>query len=281
MKIKKYNPKRFNPKPGEVYSGVPNEVYHSLHDWYSSSDIKAALVDFRQVAVRRAQKKSTEALEVGSAIHLMTENYPGWDEDLIIDSPTDSFGVKWQKVKEENPTSPVLSPRLKKEALAMALSLTKRLEAEQYFFGEYYHELTIFWIDEETGLKCKARPDLTIPGFIDQHNNRFDFLVDFKKTRKESIPDFTRDVGSYGYYISAGHYLNGINAVSKIAYDGFIFLTVYDQPPYYTNKCVLGPESIYAGWNACRKGLHIIKNEIVSDAEVIEIPQYLLNRYLE
>lgn len=270
--IKTYDPNDFNPKPGEVYAGLPNEVYHSLHDWYSSSDIKNALVDYRMVEVGRNEKKSTQALEIGTAIHMMIENYPAWDEDLIIVSPTDSFGVKWQKVKDEHPNNPVLSLRLKRETLDMALSLTKRIEEEGYFEGSHYHELSLFWIDEESGVKCRARIDLLVP--------EFEAILDWKKTRKASIETFKSDIGNFGYHISMAFYLEAVKNVIDHRYNGAGLITVFDQAPYFTNKVVIGPESLIAGFNAISKGLDVIAKKTVIDSEIIELSDYHLTRYL-
>jgi len=76
-------------------------------------------------------------------------------------------------------------------------------------------ELSFWWDDSSTGLRCKCRPDW----FTDQ-------VVDLKTTADASPAGFARSVANFGYHVQAAHYLAGTGV------ERFSFVAVEKQPPY-------------------------------------------------
>lgn len=85
-------------------------------------------------------------------------------------------------------------------------------------------EVSVFWIDKDTGLYCKARPDWLAPDA-----GRFTAL-DLKTCMDESPSGFGRAAARLRYDLQAAHYLAGIQAVTRTSVD-FFFGAVTSKPP--------------------------------------------------
>ena len=96
--------------------------------------------------------------------------------------------------------------------------------------AEFEH--SYYWIDKQTGLLCKVRPDIKI--------NRPDLklIVDLKSCRAGANKDeysWVRQIVDYRYHVQAGYYLEGVSKTEGIDYLGFCWITVESEPPYGVN----------------------------------------------
>jgi exodeoxyribonuclease VIII len=273
MDIKKYNKNTFSPRPGEIYSGVPNSVYHGLHEYISSSDIKNALESYDVFLYERKNHKHTIAMELSNGLHHVMEHAPDCEPHGFVKSPTDSLGVKWKNLKDKNPNIPVLSESNIRLANDMGINLCHFAHEEGLFKDDYYPELSVFWEDPETGLKCKCRPDLLLPSKKT--------IIDWKGTLYRTIKKFENQAGNLGYFISAAFYMFGCITVTSIPFEFFKCCTVTNHKPHISFLLPFGPLSIEAGFNAFRKGLLIIKNKEPEESREIEVPAYILREYLD
>lgn len=76
-------------------------------------------------------------------------------------------------------------------------------------------QLTCLWIDEETGLPCKARLDgvsvCQLPGFDGPGSVRWDL-----KTTKATNPhEFIKDANKFAYFLQDAHYSSGAATLAK------------------------------------------------------------------
>ena len=88
-------------------------------------------------------------------------------------------------------------------------------------------EQSLYWVDTETGIQCKARVDLWLP--------KLRLALDVKTTEDASLRGFTRSVASYRYDRQADFYEHGFAAVGEPV-EHFVFLAVEKSPPY---ECAL------------------------------------------
>lgn len=121
----------------------------------------------------------------------------------------------------------------------MARALLKKGIAEQ----------SVFWVDDETGLACKARPDWLTGSTI----------VDLKKTKDASELGFSRSIVNFRYYQQAAFYLTGLAEVSDTEYEEFFFIAVNDQPPYEIGVYSLSQDFLEYGYYECRRLLRRVK----------------------
>lgn len=89
-----------------------------------------------------------------------------------------------------------------------------------------HSEVSVFWIDEATGVYCKARPDHV--HYLDAKRVK---LIDLKSTADESPSGFGRAAARLGYHRQAAHYSEGFAAATGRIVDEFIFAAVSSAPP--------------------------------------------------
>lgn len=109
-----------------------------------------------------------------------------------------------------------------------------------------YTEASLFWQDEHSGVKCRARPDII----------RADGLIIDPKTCQDASEDaFQRSAWNYGYYRQAAMYLDGWEAVSGEKPKAFIFLAQESEPPFLCRAYVASPQLIEYGRVQLREDL--------------------------
>lgn len=87
-------------------------------------------------------------------------------------------------------------------------------------------EVSVFWIDEDTGVYCKARPDWVCPLEHDEAD-----LLDLKATADESPNGFGRASARLKYHLQAAHYKAGYEAATGVKVRQFLFAAVTSAPP--------------------------------------------------
>lgn len=117
----------------------------------------------------------------------------------------------------------------------------------QTYLTEGEAELSIFWDDPETGLKCKCRPDYLTA----------QYLIDVKSCG--DLDKFEQTVRNYNYHVQAAHYLNGTGL------DNFFILALSKQPPYDVELFVLDEDYIRRGKEICRGAIDTLSHCINTD----------------
>jgi hypothetical protein len=84
-------------------------------------------------------------------------------------------------------------------------------------------EASGYWIDEETGMLCRCRPDL--------YREDIKIMVDVKSTQSASASDFSRSTVNYGYHAQEAFYSDGWRALNK-SVDGFVFIAWEKEKPF-------------------------------------------------
>lgn len=111
-------------------------------------------------------------------------------------------------------------------------------------------EQSVYWIDKETGIYCKCRPDRIPDG---DHG----VIVDLKTTADARPKQFLSSVMSYGYDRQAGMYLEGLNAVSSMKVDAFVFIAVEKTAPYMVACYTLSDQFLEYGKIKFHNMLHL------------------------
>lgn len=86
-------------------------------------------------------------------------------------------------------------------------------------------EASIFWVDQATGVYCKARPD-----WMNQAQRKV-MLLDLKTTADESPSGFARAAARLKYHLQYAHYVAGVEAVMRRPVEEFVFGAVTSAPP--------------------------------------------------
>jgi exodeoxyribonuclease VIII len=98
-------------------------------------------------------------------------------------------------------------------------------------------EVSIFWIDEATGIYCKARPD-----WLPLADGDSIMPLDLKTCADESPSGFGRAAARLRYDLQAAHYSAGIEATTKLRVSAFVFGAVTSKPPVLAVPYILTDE---------------------------------------
>jgi hypothetical protein len=138
-------------------------------------------------------------------------------------------------------------------------------------------EVSIFWIDPDTGVYCKARPDW-VHGIDDRRVK----LVDLKATIDEHPDAFARSVARMGYHRQQEHYWKGFEIATGMAVEEFVFATVTSAPPVLAVPYRLIPEVREQGREECAELLSLYAEcmqrnrwpAYTQEQRMIDLPKY-------
>jgi hypothetical protein len=108
--------------------------------------------------------------------------------------------------------------------VGLARSIRSNPTANAAFKQDGESELSIFWIDEETGLWLKCRPDF-LP-----YNCQL--VPDYKTTTSAKPENLWTSFIDYGYHLQAAMYRQGIKAVTGLEVENFFFVMQEKEPPF-------------------------------------------------
>jgi hypothetical protein len=107
-------------------------------------------------------------------------------------------------------------------------------------------EISVFWEDSETKIKCKARADVVTQDCL---------ILDLKTTDDASQDAFARYAWTYRYHVQAAMYLAGIGAAMERQLTDFIFVAIEKNPPYAIGLYLADKALIAAGKDAMRRDI--------------------------
>lgn len=268
-----------NDGKGFAVKNIPNQEYHD-GPGLSSTDIKALIngTVSSWLHGKANRKPPTPALRLGIAIHTMVlekdqfwerycleehapkapsrstkegkaawnewVEYSGWADDLT----SDQWKAKWLKWKH---------PEFKKEIIdyedvLICEGIARSVESHpmvSQMFAEGESELTLYWIDKETGILCKCRPDRT--------NQTFPCIPDLKSTMDAVLDSFEQDITAHDYHVSAYWYLWGAKEVFGFDFQNFVYIPCEKVEPFNVTFYTADEGSLSVGEGLCRAGLAI------------------------
>ena len=216
-----------------------------------------------------ARTEPTAAMIFGTAAHCrILEPDVFFSTYVAIEGDKRTKEIKLQ-VEDAVAHGKIVISRTEYEALeAMSKAVHLHPSAGDLLFdGEA--EMSHFWTDGDTGLKCKCRPDfLTMDGVC----------VDLKTTDDASPEGFARSVATYGYHRQGAFYSAGTGC------SRFVFIAVEKKPPFAVGVYVLDQLSMDQGWREVRKALdlwHYCDNKndypcYSQDIEEISLPNWAI-----
>lgn len=116
------------------------------------------------------------------------------------------------------------------------------------------HEVSLFWTDEDTGIKCKCRPDSL--------NDKLKIVIDYKTCDNAETQHFMRKAIDLGYDLQASYYLDGVKATTGLDCI-FVFIAQEKKPPYAVN--ILQADDVFI-----RSGRQLYKDMLSTYKECTE-----------
>lgn len=235
-----------------VYTDLPAEDYHAQTDWLSWSRMKnlvPPLTPAHFKAALAAPQPRKRHLDLGKVVHQLVLGEG--DQFAVVQAlnkqkePYDADGyttVSAQRHRDalyEHGLIPILRHELD-TAIAMA-DAVGRHEAASILLGNGLPEVSLFWVDPGTGVKCRARLDW-LPDPVDGRR----LIVPDLKTADSAAPsEFAKAAARHGYFGQQEHYKDGIRACGLDADPAFLFVVVEKDTPHLVSvDQIAGTEDI-------------------------------------
>lgn len=114
-------------------------------------------------------------------------------------------------------------------------------------------EMSGFWIDPETGIECKCRPD-----FLVMDGQAVTGIVDVKTCCDASAEGFARAIATLGYDMQAAFYQEGFEALAGRTVP-FYFIAVEKDAPHAVAAYKASDEVIEVGRSKYRAALQLLR----------------------
>jgi hypothetical protein len=225
--------------------GLPSDLYHADTGSVSNSMLSAmnkspAHCYWLHLEPGRPKIDPTPARLAGTLAHTAILEYGAFQERYVEKPDGMRFstkeGIAWRDAQSRQIIS--RSDRETAEAQRVAIYQVPAL-ADLLSSGR--PEMSAFWVDKQTGLRCRARPD-----WMHMVSDKRAVVLDIK-TVADLTPDYVaRSVAKYGYHRQAAHYSNGVRACG-IEVQEFVFGFVSASYPFLAAAFVLDDESLQQG----------------------------------
>jgi PDDEXK-like domain of unknown function (DUF3799) len=266
--------------PG-VHYDLDEADYHAQTDWLSVSGAKKLLPPSCPAVFRYDQLHAPapkRVFDFGKAAHAIVL---GAGPELHVMS-VDNYRTDAAKAERDDARKRGAVPLLAEEfdaVQAMAAALRRHPLAAEVFDPNGAPEVSLFWIDPETGVKCKARVDWLASD-----------PVDVKTTVDISREHIAREVAAFGYHQQAPHYLDGcweLDLIPPGAVFRFVFLL--KTPPYLPRFVELDDVALKIGAERNRLAREIFRDCTASgvwptdsdDIDTVSLPAYVERRHYE
>ena len=173
-------------------------------------------------------QEDTPALLFGRAAHkYILETYDFYNEFAVApncDRRTKDGKETWNKFVAESDGKDVITQEQFEQIDEMRNVMLATPFVSKLINGE--HEVSYFWNDEDTGLKCKVRPDSI--------NHNLKVVVDYKTCDNAETQRFMKQAIDLGYDLQAYMYQQGVKENLGEEYL-FVFIAQEKKPPYAVN----------------------------------------------
>lgn len=179
--------------------------------------------------------ESTPAKDLGWFVHMAVLQPEQFATQVVIapkaEKKTKVGKAIWAQFEAENAGKYVVTEETHAKATAMAKSLMTNETAREFFEANPGHnELSVLWVDKETGLLCKSRIDrVSLIG-------EWPIVGDLKSARNAGRRAIERAIYDYGYHIQGAHYLEGLEALYPVPagnpFRRFLFFAIESEAPY-------------------------------------------------
>jgi hypothetical protein len=213
---------------------------------YSSLKMLARSPKHYQHHMRHGAKE-TRPMFKGTLAHVAILEPDRIDTDYAVFTGPRRAGKAWEAFEEENAGKTIV----KANELAQALAIRDAVRADALassYLENGPNEVTVVWVDDETGLACKGRLDhLELPSTG----------VDLKTTRDASPMWFGRDVARLQYHVQAAMYFDALAVLTRES-PRFVDIAIESFPPHDVVTYDLPEPVTTAGRNEYRRLLRLL-----------------------
>lgn len=194
----------------------------------------------------RPAKESTPSMRAGTLLHALvlepetiSARYVVRPEDI---DPRTKAGKEWAeayKGREIISADQWATAKAQRDALLSVQDIADVLKRGAA-------EVSFFWVDQDTGVHCKARADFVHP----LPDGRV-ILLDLKTTPDASPDSFGRSVWNFGYHRQDAWYSRGYELATGVEVAGFLFGAVTGSYPFVAVPYSLDDQARWQGQQEC------------------------------
>lgn len=239
--------------PGAFEPGVPEHEYFA-RPGFSQSAAKALLdCPARYRWERDHPKPPTPAMELGTVVHALALGQP--DVHRVIDA--DSMRSKAAQAAAETARAEGLIPLLP-DGLDRARAMAKALRDHPYvgavLAAQGENELSMWWVDERTGILCKGRIDALRVADDGTH-----VIGDVKTAAAVAPGRFGRAAADRGYHLQGAAYIDGYRTHYPDALVAYLLAAVESEPPHFVAVYSFTAEQLEAGQRRWEQALDLYR----------------------
>lgn len=217
-------------KPG-LYPDLSEADYRSQHEWLSVSGAKRLLPPSCPAKFKATLgvEEHRPQFDIGKAFHAAVL---GDGAEVVVVDALDWRGKEAREARiaaYERGAVPLLATDA-----AVVEAMTAAVHAHDtapHLFSGGASEVSAFWTDEATGVKCKARFDY-LP---EKQAGRRLIVPDLKSAVSADPGEFSRAAARYGYVMQQIHYSSALQHLGVDPDPAFVFVVVEKDPPYLVN----------------------------------------------
>ncbi len=173
----------------------------------------------------------TESMIFGSAFHKLVLEPRYFFREFAILPPCDRRTKEGKEIYANAVAKAKRKTIITNEIYETALAMSKKISSDplaSVLLRNGTAELSYYTVDELTGMKWKARPDMT------RMLKNGGVIVDLKSCQKADTESFTRQAISLGYDLQAAMYKDAVEKETGVHHD-FVFIAIEKEPPYLIN----------------------------------------------
>jgi exodeoxyribonuclease VIII len=230
---------------------IDNEVYHGCLGVPSKSGLQT-INQKSPFHFRFGEREEKRHFALGDGAHAAILE-PERFETQFQRGPLDRRGNKWTDTEAQAKAAgrTLLTDGEYNIALRVRDSAHRNPTVRKIVAGAVV-EPSGFFIDPETGILCRVRPDAYNPGIR--------IIGDVKTTTDASPMAFAKSVAEYGYHVQEAMYSEGFPLAAQVGgmdweVDGFAFIVVEKTAPYLVAVYELEPSAVAEGYALYRQGL--------------------------
>ena|ERR1700753_1528167 len=251
-------------KPG-IYKNTSNEDYHASNG-LSNSQMSFLLpphcpkMFWYQNLSGRVERKESAAFDLGTAVHTMVFEPDEFKNRFhcVIEVPNKNttigkaafIGMKKAAAgrivldKEQQDTIHWMSANITSHAMWKSVKGDRTGCIED----------SLAWIDQETGVLLRSRPDF----YTD------DIIIDLKTTKDSSPHAFQKAVADYSYHRQGALSTDGLSILTNKEYRNVILFVVDKKPPHFVRCYVMTDNALNQGKYEYKYAAHQYKKCIDS-----------------
>ena len=242
-------------KPG-IYHGVTNETYHASPGISKSGLDLVAKSPLHFYAKyldpnRPPATPQTPAQLDGELAHCAILESSEFSKRFVVGPDVSRATKEWKAFAEAHQGVTIIKPDQNTRAWAQAKSV-KSIPDISSALAVGMPEVSAYWIDEETGVLCKCRPD-----FVQDCGDAGVILVDVKTCGDARPYEFARMIAKHRYHVQAAWYSDGYAKASGRKVLGFLFASVEMSYPHVASAIMLDEKSVEQGRVECRRDLDL------------------------